>query len=185
MPYKPGSIDFILDVVARVFPPADLKVYLIGGMAVNLHGYTRNTLDIDFMVKESDQERVRQVMAENGYINRTVFENVVFYHHTSGGLRVDFLSVDGATFSSLGERAELRDVGGHRLWVPAVLDIVAMKVFALAGGSRKRRTKDLPDIAYLCKIHELDPHAAIKPLCEKYGAASLFDEILEYMRDEM
>ena len=31
---KPGSIDYVLSVVANAFPPVGLKAYLIGGMAV-------------------------------------------------------------------------------------------------------------------------------------------------------
>jgi hypothetical protein len=178
---RPGSIDYVLDVVARAFPAAGLKAYLIGGMAVNLHGYARNTLDVDFMVKLSDQAGVRRVMEEHGYINRTLFDNVVFYHHPAGGLRVDFLSVDSATFSKLGEGAELRDVGGHLLWVPCVLDIVAMKIFALSGEAQGRHAKDLPDIAYLCRIHGMDLPTQIKPLCEKYGVPALVEKIADYI----
>ena len=178
---KPGSIDYVLSVVAHAFPQAELKAYLIGGMAVNFHGYARNTLDVDFMVKQSDQAGVRRVMEEYGYINRTVFDNVIFYQHPSGGLRVDFLSVDSTTFTKLGEGAELRDVGGYALWVPSVLDIVAMKVFALSGEAPGRRAKDLPDIAYLCRIHDLDMLTQIKPLCKKYGVPALVREIADYI----
>ena len=182
---KPGSIDYVLSVVANAFPPVGLKAYLIGGMAVNLHGYARNTLDVDFMVKESDQAGVHHVMGEYGYINRTVFDNVVFYHHPSGGLRVDFLSVDSATFSKLGTGAELRDVGGYPLWVPSVLDVVAMKIFALSGGAALRLAKDLPDIAVLCRIHDLDMQTQIRPLCEKYGAPALTEDIAEYIKKNL
>lgn len=40
---------------------------LCGGMAVNVHGHVRATTDLDFMISESDRERVLDVLRPLGY----------------------------------------------------------------------------------------------------------------------
>lgn len=181
--HTPHQIEYILDIVATQFPAKGIKAFLIGGLAVNHLGYSRNTLDVDFMVKESDQELVYAVMGQNGYINRRVMENVVFYHHESGGFRVDLLSVDDETHSTLGSRASLVEAYGFKLWLPHVEDLIATKLFALSSGKSKRVGKDLPDVAHLCLIHDIDVEQVLRPLCEKYGALDVYDDVVELMRE--
>jgi len=44
------NLETILDVASRQLSAAGVDCILIGGFAVNYHGYTRNTLDVDFMI---------------------------------------------------------------------------------------------------------------------------------------
>ena len=44
------NLDKVFSVVSRKLPEADIEYLLIGGVAVNHYGYTRNTLDVDFMI---------------------------------------------------------------------------------------------------------------------------------------
>ena len=163
------SVDHILRIVATELPAVGVEALLIGGFAVNHYGYSRNTLDIDFMVKEGDQRAVREVMTRNGFVNRSETDNVVFYGHPGGGLRVDLLSVDVATFDKLMQNAETVLIGESRLRVPSLRDLLAMKVFALAQSASARWDKDLPDIAYLCVLNDLSLDDDVKPLCNRYA----------------
>lgn len=95
------SIENILEMVSVQLPEVGVEVLLIGGFAVNHYGYSRNTLDIDFMVKEDDQLVIRDVMLRNGFTNRSEMKNVIFFQHPDGGMRIDFLSVDTQTFNKL------------------------------------------------------------------------------------
>ena len=181
--YTPHQVEYALEIVAEDFPAAGIKAFLIGGLAVNQYGYSRNTLDVDFMVSEEDQGAVYDVMVRRGFINRRVMENVVFYHHEAGGFRVDFLSVDGGTHARLSLRAKRVDAYGFKLWVPDLEDLLATKVFALSSGKAKRRGKDLPDIAHLCLINNMDVEKVIKPLCEKYRAEQVYDDVILAMKE--
>ena len=179
--YIPHQIEYVLQIVSEEFPEAHVKAFLIGGLAVNQYGYARNTLDVDFMLKESDQAVIHPIMVAHGYINRRVMDNVVFYHHEKGGFRADFLSVDARTHELLSRRAKRVKAYGFELWMPHIEDLIAMKIFALSSGKAKRIGKDLPDIAHLCLIHDLDLEGVIKPLCEKYHALHVYNDIVELM----
>jgi hypothetical protein len=96
-------LDTILALAARDLPAHGVDCLLIGGFAVNHHGYTRNTLDVDFMI--------------------------------------------------------------------------AMKIFALSQSVDRRMGKDLPDIAYLSVLHDLDMDSDIRPLCERCGTSGVFELI--------
>ena len=87
-----------------------------------------------------------------------------------------FLQVDAATWRG----AQSRPVGrvqGCRVQIPALLDLLAMKIFALAQNTARRSGKDLADIAFLSAIHRLDEDRDIKPLCDRFGSAAVFDLI--------
>ena len=132
------DINSILEVVTGQLPEEGVNVLLIGGFAVNHYGYSRNTLDIDFMVKEMDQPIIRDVMVRNGFINRSEMDHVTFYQHPDGGMRIDFLSVDVRTFDKLMKNSELISLGEYSLRVPALCDLLAMKLFAITQGNAQR-----------------------------------------------
>jgi len=91
-------LDEVLSLAATTLPAAGVSCLLIGGFAVNHYGYTRNTLDIDFMI-------------------------------------------------------------------------------ALAQAPERRTDKDLPDIAYLCVLNNVDVEREIQPLCQRYATDALYQQI--------
>lgn len=70
---------------------------------------------------------------------------------------------------------------GHALRVPALVDLLAMKIFALAQQPARRLGKDLPDIAYLSVLNDLDAERDLRPLCDRFGTA----ETYRLIRDQM
>ena len=56
-----------LAVAARQLPAAGVDCILIGGFAVNYYGYTRNTLDVDFMIVAQQFGVARQIMKQSGF----------------------------------------------------------------------------------------------------------------------
>jgi len=156
---------------------------LIGGFAVNEHGYTRNTLDIDFMVEDSALAQVKDLMRKRGFTCITQHENVTFFSMPNDPFRVDFLMVDSSTFEKLSESSEKRFVLGKPVYVPALKDLLAMKIFALTGNQPKRRAKDLPDIAFLTVLNELNIQKDLLPLCEKFGSQETTSLILNQIKE--
>jgi len=170
----------VRDVFARVtetLGESHLPCLLIGGFAVNYYGYTRNTLDVDFMIAAEQLDAVRSALVKAGFINVTIEENVAFFNAPECPFRVDFLRVDAATLARLLDHAQWVDVQGCRVQIPALLDLLAMKIFALAQNTARRSGKDLADIAFLSAIHRLDEDRDIKPLCDRFGSAAVFDLI--------
>ena len=98
------KIESILDIASRHLPAAGVDCLLIGAFAVNHYGYTRTTLDIDFMIVSEQMETVRGILREAGFTNMDMRENVAFFSAPDAGPRVDFLRVDGATMRMIGRR---------------------------------------------------------------------------------
>jgi hypothetical protein len=172
-----SSFDKIFSVAAHALPEAGIDCILIGGFAVNHYGYSRSTLDVDFMILADDLDRVRRIMAHAGFVNVAVHANVAFFSCGEGEPRVDFLPVNGETMRKLMANAAQIDVRGHTLRVPAMRDLLAMKIFALAQNRERRMGKDLPDIAFLTVINSLDLDSDIRPLCARYGSQEVYDLI--------
>ena len=170
-----SGFDRILSIASHDLPSAGIDCLLIGGFAVNHYGYTRNTLDVDFMVLADQVGAVRRIMVDAGFSNISVHDNVVFFSSGENEPRVDFLRVNAKTIEMLLANAVEVDIHGSRLKVPALKDLLAMKVFALSQNTDRRMGKDLPDIAFLTVINDLDLESDIRPLCERFGTQEVYD----------
>jgi hypothetical protein len=179
----PDSIERIFDVVSNQLPKAGVEFLMIGGHAVNYYGYSRATIDVDFMIEACDAVTVRSVMKTAGFINISESENVVFFNHPEIPYRVDFLQVDGDTMQTLIEGAEKIEYAGQSLNVPSLGNLISMKLFALKQGSVKREGKDYPDIANLVVEHQLDLEEDLRPLCDKFADEQIFDRLAEHIRE--
>ncbi len=164
----------VFDVVSRQLPATGTDCILIGGFAVNYHGYTRNTLDVDFMIVAQQFDNVSQIMKRSGFTNITSNNNVAFFNAPGSPLRVDFLSVDENTMRNLLVNAILANVHGFPVKIPALTDLIAMKVFSLSQDVERRMGKDLPDIAYLSVINNLDLESDIRPLCNRFATRNIY-----------
>ncbi len=52
-----------------------------------------------------------------------------------------------------------------------------MKIFALTQNTDGRMGKDLPDIAFLTIMNNLDMESDIRPLCERFGTGEIYELI--------
>lgn len=172
-----ANLKTILDVASRQLPAAGVDCLLIGGFAVNYHGYSRNTLDVDFMIVAEQLDTVRRIMTEAGFTNIVIQDNVAFFSAPGLTLRVDFLRVDRETMRKLLVSAIRATVQGVEVKVPALRDLIGMKIFALSQDVPRRMGKDLPDIAYLSVLHNLDLESDIRPLCSRFGTPGVYDLI--------
>ncbi len=177
----PAGLAAIFDMAARRLPAAGIECLLIGGFAVNYHGYTRNTLDVDFMIVARQIALVRRAMTKAGFTNVIAQNNAVLFSAPGSSLRVDFLCVDDATLRRLLAGAIRATVYGHPVKLPALKDLLAMKVFSLAHDPIRRMAKDLPDIAALSVLHHLDPETDIHPLCTRFGNETTYRLIRRQM----
>ena len=166
------DLDSIFEAASCRLPAAGVECLLIGGFAVNHYGYTRNTLDVDFMIVADQSAAVRRVMVEAGFANVAVEANATLFCAPDCPLRVDFLHVDEETQRQLLSKAVSSEVRGYRLNIPSLRDLLAMKVFALSSEPERRLAKDLPDIAYLSVLHDLDEEADLRPLCGRSATAT-------------
>ena len=178
-----NSVALIFDVVGSQLPEAGIDFLLIGGHAVNHYGFSRATIDVDFMIATCDMDAVRTVMIKAGFSNISQSENVVFFNKPDIPVRVDFLQVDAETMQVLLSDARPIEYGGQSLKVPSLAHLIAMKLFALKSGSPKRWEKDFPDIAHLAVENSLNVETELKPLCERFASHDIYSKLLGRIKE--
>ncbi len=172
-----SDLDLIFSLVSETLPTAGIECLLIGGFAVNHYGYSRSTLDVDFMVVSEQRDTVRKIMKQAGFTNVSAQANVTFFNRPGSSLRVDFLNTDSATMAKIMEHAAMAEVHGTQVRVPALLDLLALKFFALSQAREKRTDKDVPDIAWLMVLNELDLESDLHPLALKFADEEIFRRV--------
>lgn len=178
------AIETIFEIVCRALSSVGVDFLMIGGHAVNYYGYTRATMDVDFMIACGDVSGVRATMKEAGFTNVSQAENVVFFGRPDSPIRIDFLPVDGQTMKKLLSNSVPTDYLGVALRVPSLEDLVAMKIFALHNGSVKRLLRDSEDIVRLVLEHGWSLERQLKPLCLRYADEALYAKLVERIEGE-
>ena len=149
----------LFEAVAEALERQGLDVLVIGGHAVNAYGYTRTTVDVDFLVAVDRFREWRAVFESAGY--RWVGQTETFARMDAPvtdppSLPVDVMMVSPETFSKLSADRQLLDFGGTRLPVPNPLNLIALKLHAMRNPERFKKGKDLSDILNLISICQID-----------------------------
>lgn len=169
----------VLKAAADALRQAGVDVLLVGGFAVNHYGFTRSTADIDFMMALDRCAAARRTMLAAGFEAVDEHDTVAFYRMPGNPIRIDFLKVDSDTMQKLIERAVGIDFHGHAVKVPALEDLIAMKLFALKHSWNRRVHKDLPDVVQLARLNKLDVTTVLKPLALRFADLAILDKIAE------
>ncbi len=136
----------LADELARVCDEAGVRPVVIGGLAVNHHGYMRVTADVNLLVARRDAVALnRRLRSEPGW--RRYAEG---FKNTELGVGLD-ICVEGER-TAPGSAEEFPDPAGMRttavdpLPVPALSDLLALKVMS-------GRARDDADVVELLKRH--------------------------------
>ena len=169
------SVERVFETVTRELPRSGIEFLMIGGHAVNHYGYIRATMDVDFMITAEAVSSVREVMKASGFSNISEGENVILFSRPDSPIRVDFLPVDLETMKTLMQNAVAVDYGGYSVRVPALTDLIAMKLFALR--NPKREDRDALDIVQLMLENNLNAEADLKPLCNRFATEAIYQKL--------
>jgi len=128
---------------------------IVGGVAVSLHGYQRNTVDVDLLVRREDTDRVREALAAAGFVWSA--ESREF--RSPRGIPVHFVFAGDRA----GDQSEvmLPDPGEPRATVEReslpVLSLARLIETKLAcgEGNLRRTHKDFADVVELIAAHSL------------------------------
>ena len=153
----------------ELFQRSNIAHSICGGVAVCMHGYQRNTTDLDLIIKQSDGAVVKQLLISEGY--KWDEQNKEF--RSPGGVAVQFLIA--------GERAgkeaavlipepegELNVEEKEGLSVVKLSRLIEMKI-ASGQGNLRRTHKDFADVVELIAIRKLDGsfsrylHSSLRP----------------------
>lgn len=128
---------------------------VLGGVAVCLHGYQRNTVDLDLLVRPADQSAIRAALTAAGFC--WVPETAEF--RSSGNIPVQCLSAEER--AGAGSEVRLPDPADPL----AVTELEGLPVLTLAKliesklacgqGNLRRTHKDFADVVELIAAHDL------------------------------
>ncbi|HEY2415711.1 MAG TPA: hypothetical protein VGI40_25960 [Pirellulaceae bacterium] len=128
---------------------------IVGGVAVCLHGYRRNTVDLDLLIRREDQQKVREALEACGY--QWSAERAEF--RSPAGMPVQFL----LSGEKAGKDTEVLLPSPDSLH--ATVEIEGLTVLSLARlieiklacglGSPRRTHRDLADVVELISSHHL------------------------------
>jgi hypothetical protein len=152
-----------------LFSAAEIPYSICGGVAVCLHGYQRNTVDIDLVIRPGDAESVRNLLSEEGL----VWDEANAEFRTPAGIAVQFLIAgqkagEGSEVTIPEPVGELNVEQREGLTVVRLSRLIEMKI--ACGMSNLRRThKDFADVVELIAARNLDGsfarfiHASLRP----------------------
>lgn len=140
----------------QILADANISHTVCGGVAVCLHGYQRNTVDLDLIIEPERAADVRQLLEEAGL----KWEAAAKEFRTSGGIAVQFLM----TGDRAGSDSEVRipvPTGDLNVEVLEGLPVLRLSrlieiKIACGLGSVRRTHKDFADVVELIAIRELD-----------------------------
>lgn len=129
---------------------------ICGGVAVCLHGYQRNTTDLDMIIEARDAARVSELLSSNGY----EWDAQAKEFRSKSGVAIQFLIA--------GEKAgkdsavKVPEPSGpfnveerEGLTVVKLSRLIEMKI-ACGSGSLRRTHKDFADVVELILVRQLD-----------------------------
>lgn len=135
---------------------------ILGGVAVCLHGYQRNTIVVDLLIRSNEAETVRKVLESAGWKWDTHQKQLIA---DSGAILQFLLSGDKA---GVGSDVRLPDPGEAEV----VTELEGLPVLTLARlietkiacgqGNARRMHKDFADVVELIAMHDLNSSFARK-----------------------
>ena len=132
-----------------------LRFLVIGGYAVNAHGYSRTTIDIDFLVRREDRALWMARLCQRGCA--ILREADVFMQFTQErGTAIDLMLVRDETFEQFWTASEERTAMGVLVRVPSLDHLIALKLHALKQQLAQRTFKDADDVESLVRMNKLD-----------------------------
>jgi predicted nucleotidyltransferase len=134
---------------AKAIETQGTRFAVIGGLAVNLHGYLRATHDLDFLIDERDRVAAETALGALGY--QLFFATAEVASFARGDHRIDLLFARRPLSRQMLAATTPLTAGELVLPVVSVEDLIGLKLQAY--GNDPRRLRDLADIRELLNRH--------------------------------
>jgi hypothetical protein len=160
----------------------ELECLLIGGNAIILLGYIRNTVDLDLLLPEEARSQWLDLMREFGYrFLHGVSAFAQFEPPDENAAPVDLMFVEQATWQKLSEGAKEMDLAGECVLVPRPEYLVALKLHAAASPTRSKPEVDWEDIRQIVRLCALKPEEEpFRSLILRYGGEDALRRIQQF-----
>ena len=158
----------------------NLRCVVIGGLAVNLYGHSRDTGDLDLLVLADARQEWLRLFQELGY---SIYQDGGVFIQLSppaqGAWPVDLMLVRSATFTMIVTDAVEKDIYGYRMSIPSLEHLLALKIHALSHSHVGRFMKDFMDVENLIRVNGLNVRdEKFRRLFDKYGSVELYEKVI-------
>jgi hypothetical protein len=171
----------IFEILNEVAKASRLPFLIIGGHAVNAHGYSRFTQDVDILVKIDDRSAWISALESKGF---SVYrDGGPFLQMTSpaGCAPLDLMLVNAGTFANLSEKTKAVTIGGIEFQAPSLESLFALKFHVLKQNAPHRGYKDLMDILSLTDCNGIDLRSdKIRELCDRFASRKIYEQLLAF-----
>jgi hypothetical protein len=155
-----------------------LPFLVIGGLAVIAHGYPRDTVDLDYLVRARDREAWRITLAKHGYAIAHEHEHFAQFASALGWIDLDLMFVNDPTFDTMFAASELRSLGPTEGRFPSLEHLIALKLHVLKQGIPHRMLGDTDDVINLVLANRVDlRQEKWRQLFVKYGSVDLYEKV--------
>ncbi len=161
-----------------------LGFLIIGAHAINQYGYSRDTSDLDLMIRRTDREswialfsslNYRLFSEKPGFLQLEAPKEFVW--------PVDLMFVNDTTWEKMSAASVSVEIGNATCRVPKLLHLIALKVHALKNGHTARFLKDLQDVEGLILVNKLEVASSeVKEIFQRYGTEDLYQKIANACR---
>lgn len=161
----------------QLLAESGVPVLLVGGHALHVYRYTRQTIDFDFMLADSNYPRLRDYLVTVGFEEQGQMGQFGRFRTGPGAEPVlDIGRVEEQTFEKLWAAAEEHVWGEAKLRVPAFLHLIALKLHASKNPHRTMR--DMADVVELLRLNpgRCVP-ADLEATCLRYGPPGIFAQL--------
>ena len=177
----PATLQAALADLVKWLDDTKMPSMIIGGVAASVLGQPRLTHDVDALaiLPEADWANAVATAVSYGILPRIESpldfarrSRVLLMRHAESGIDID------VTFGRLSfeqnaiDNSEIHDIGGLRVRLPRVEDLLIMKAVA-------RRPKDLQDIEGLLAAHPEADVVAVRQWVREFATAMSMSEMLD------
>ena len=176
---------FPLELIHKRIVAGNLRHLLIGGQALNTYGSPRATLDVDFLIPETDRDAWQSILSEEGFTLKNDGGNFMqFSPPYQVDWPLDLMIVNESTFEKLAFASRPVECLGIKTRVPSPEHLIALKVHAIQNGSAARMEKDFPDIVRLARMTKLDLDSSVlREIFGRYGNQELYERFLRSTKE--
>jgi len=159
-----------------------LRFLVIGGHAVNAHGYSRLTKDLDLLIRRLDRAQWEALLGTRGFSFFREEETFLqFKQPPPFPWPLDLMLVNDSTFEKMWAASSECFWAGAQARFPSLDDLFALKFHVLRYGNEGRGFKDFMDVLSLAEENGVDVCSdKFRGLCERYGTVQIYERILAF-----
>jgi len=184
VPEKMNNSASAFHLIADLTEEKGVTCILIGGFAVNHYKVTRQTTDVDFLTTKAYFEKIADSLEKAGYKKDLVQETFIQLKGSESLLMdMDFMFVDEGTLKKIQDRGVGVKIAGRSFTVPALHDLLALKLHSIKFNPKIRMNTDFPDIINLMRANDVNvKEKKFKELCLRFGTHEVYEKLLEAFR---